>query len=331
MAIVGFSAERSLYTSQWHYATVSSGGLRNSLLSLDSARPLDNCACPHPDGCHQGDYGCPPGYLTCCVDGGGTSCGLEDECCGAGHHRADGMPNCPPGLVCQNSQCVCPSGLGLKLCGGQCVDLNTDPMNCGTCQNQCPVLATCVNGKCICNDPKNSICNNRCVSLDSDTSNCGKCGVECPGSAASCISGTCLCGSVKCKPTQVCSKCEGIGCKGLSPFCCPQDQPVQCLPGYCTNIVTDPTNCGVCGNVCAGKCCFSVCCNPSESCCEGNCTDTLHDPDNCGQCGRACTGQEICVGGQCVKIPNLCQPGKRCPACNCPRGSPCVGGHCLVS
>jgi Stigma-specific protein, Stig1 len=78
----------------------------------------------------------------------------------------------------------------------------------------------------------------------------------------------------------------------------------------CTNIQTDSTNCGACGNICptnpsnpgtratcvGGQCeCGSV----GLSKCSNFCVDTQTDPNNCGSCGKQCMPGVGCVGGLC--------------------------------
>lgn len=46
-------------------------------------------------------------------------------------------------------QCVttsCPAGQGL--CGGNCMNISTDPLNCGSCGNACTVGQVCTAGQC---------------------------------------------------------------------------------------------------------------------------------------------------------------------------------------
>ena len=43
---------------------------------------------------------------------------------------------------------------GRTLCSGMCIDLTTDPSNCGSCNTLCPSGSTCVAGSCYVNDPQ---------------------------------------------------------------------------------------------------------------------------------------------------------------------------------
>ena len=73
---------------------------------------------------------------------------------------------------------------------------------------------------------------------------------------------------------------------------CPTGVP--CTGGKCqcpngaTDVMSDPNNCGQCGNVCGGK--------GSYLCCNGQCK-SVFDNDNCGGCGVTCrppAGVRVC-------------------------------------
>jgi hypothetical protein len=55
------------------------------------------------------------------------------------------------------------------------------------------------------------------------------------------------------------------------------------------NLMTDPLNCGGCGNVCGG----------GMVCCSGHCANTKTDANYCGSCGNRCGAGGICCNGAC--------------------------------
>jgi hypothetical protein len=121
----------------------------------------------------------------------------------------------------------------LLRCRNTCVDLRSDPQNCGGCEAVCPLNSTCKDGMCIC-DAGQAVCGGQCVDLQNDPLNCGACGRSCP-SDASC-SASCL----------------------VEPSC-----PAYCN-GTCSDPLFDSNNCGSCGHACrpgehclGGKCACS--------------------------------------------------------------------------
>src|SRR5262245_31466137 len=94
------------------------------------------------------------------------------------------MP-CPPGAVCQNSMCQCPTGT--TSCSGQCVNTNTDPLHCGNCITQCSGGAVCMGGTCQC--PVGlTLCGGQCVDTKKSVAHCGGCNMPCAGT---CQNGVC--------------------------------------------------------------------------------------------------------------------------------------------
>jgi hypothetical protein len=152
--------------------------------------------------------------------------------CGSCGHK------CPPGHVCKNGHCACPSG---KVpCNGACVTpqrYSSDEQNCGACGHVCPHGATCVKGECHC--PRGTVvCGDACISPDSfssDPHNCGACGHDCTlsideggiGASAICVAGTCVC-----PPGKGCS--GDATCVGVSQTvttagtCCSYPQRAEC-------------------------------------------------------------------------------------------------------
>lgn len=92
---------------------------------------------------------------------------------------------------------------------------------------------------------------------------------------------------------------------------CPVNQTL--CANSCTNRMTDPDNCGSCGNVCpaynstdrtctSGKCsnaCLSGYYECNQNPADG-CESDLHDNNNCGRCGKVCGTGWFCLGSQCA-------------------------------
>ena len=90
--------------------------------------------------------------------------------------------------------------------------------------------------------------------------------------------------------------------------CCNDVHQLNC-DGTCVYYLTDPLNCGACGNICPSgqSCSEGACvsmCPAGTTLCGGTCVDLLVDPLNCGGCGNACGDNQICTGGACV----TCRP-----------------------
>jgi hypothetical protein len=168
---------------------------------------------------------------------------------------------------------TCPAGL--TMCGGACVDLSTNQDNCGACGSPCPSMDRCTQGTCTflgCNAGL-VICNHLCSVLNVPAT-CGSCTNTCPAGQ--------VCSLEQCKPA--CSP-------GL----------VSCS-GWCTDLSSDPLNCGACGTQCAFGCVQGQCvstCPPSLKTCVAGCADVTKDPLNCGACSNACAPGESCAQGVC--------------------------------
>jgi hypothetical protein len=221
-------------------------------------------------------------------------------------------PACDPALAC---------------CGQVCVDLQSDPNNCGKCGSGCTApangFATCEAGACLLDcDQGFTDCRGACVDTSSDPGNCGSCGGKCRN-GESCLGGIC----------QVCAVGE-----------------TECS-GVCTDLSTDPNNCGKCGTVCTApaggsvECTGGSCvvqCNSGLTDCGGVCADLNSDPANCGSCGIACGNGESCLGGICLACPtgltecggictDLTSDPNNCGKCGaaCGEGGVCEGGVCV--
>jgi Stigma-specific protein, Stig1 len=118
---------------------------------------------------------------------------------------------------------------------------------------------------------------------------------------------------------------------------CPSGQVDICedptTPGrfICTNVVTDPSNCGACGTVCPSRVCNNGTCEPCEpplqNCGGTSCVDTQTDRDNCGGCGVVCSGGQICESGSCVCPAGETFCNGQCVAC--PSGQTACGNLCV--
>ena len=130
-----------------------------------------------------------------------------------------------------------------------------------------------------------------------------------------------------------CGGCN-IGCTGFNPECklvngyhyCGQ----QCLTPtpdacgfYCTDLKTDPANCGTCNNYCSvpyadssctqGKCTVGRCFDGFADCtAEPGCETQLGTDDNCGGCGDKSCGL--------ANTFFTCSDGARCDAAICSPG-----------
>jgi hypothetical protein len=107
--------------------------------------------------------------------------------------------------------------------------------------------------------------------------------------------------------TQVTSKFPNavtFNSPAYPPGCCNDVHQLNCSD-ECVYYLTDPLNCGACGNVCgAGShCSEGTCvtlCPVGTTLCGDTCVDLQNDPANCGSCGHACGDNQICTTGACV-------------------------------
>lgn len=92
----------------------------------------------------------------------------------------------------------------------------------------------------------------------------------------------------------------------------PDGNPGEVCTNGCKDLVTDPANCGACGNTCmTGSYCMGAMCTavpppPPPMCpmpltlCGMNCFDLSMDPLNCGMCGNVCPANKpTCTLGSC--------------------------------
>jgi hypothetical protein len=86
---------------------------------------------------------------------------------------------------------------GRFACGGVCVDLQTDPRNCGACGNECFAFQICSAGTCGCECAAGlTVCAEGCNAcachdLRTDPTHCGSCATVC-ATGEICFDGSCV-------------------------------------------------------------------------------------------------------------------------------------------
>ena len=138
-------------------------------LQSDS-RHCGNCntVCGTGQQCNSGSCTC-VSPLTLC----GTACinVMSDPAHCGGCTR----PACASGQVCSAGQCSSTCGTGLTACpGGQCVDVQSNPLSCGTCGHQCPTnTPACNGGQCGCSAGQTLCSNGMCLATCPSTGGVG--------------------------------------------------------------------------------------------------------------------------------------------------------------
>jgi hypothetical protein len=200
--------------------------------------------------------------------------GVDNDCDGT----VDDMATCTNGRVCQAGACVCPTGR--TNCQGECVDLQTDADDCGSCNTDCGSGGVCTNGACSCPASTTVMaCGAQCTDLNSDLGNCGACGEVCnpfgnAGQFNACVGGDC------------------VPCGGENQTCCTLG-PISCT-GSLTCQGTRGTPAAKCG------------CPETASKCGDTCVDLRGDEDNCGACGTTCAAGEVCQTSGAVTACTAC-------------------------
>lgn len=270
--------------------------------------------------------------------------------------------------ICNQSNCALgPCNPGFLNCDGKytsgCnVNGNTDPNNCGGCNNVCNLAnasATCTGGSCTIGSCSAGFADCDKMAADgceanttTSTANCGSCGNACnpPNAMGSCANS--MCGIASCNPGF--ANCDGAYANGCE-----------------VNTLTDVNNCGGCGvkcnlpnavAACTNGMCTIAACNPGFQDCDKNATNgcevnTGTDPNNCGGCGAVCNLPNAtagCAGGTCTVAgckagfqncdnvaSNGCEVDVQTDPNNCggcfhqcfvPNGTAgCGGGNCTVA
>jgi hypothetical protein len=237
------------------------------------------------------------------------------------YHCPANTPDClafdPARDACGGASC----GNDAVCCRGandyaECLDLSSDPDNCGACGWPCGPNEACLDGVCAvvtsldcagttcpsglacCEDETGMP---SCAERKSDTENCGWCGHAC-ASNKRCDLGLCL--------PRWGEKCSASCASGKT--CC-----YSLFGGtQCVNTATSALNCGKCGNACGF----------GETCSGGKCEPWLSVFNPCWG------GQANCGAPGWIDCKNLLTDGANCGACrlSCPSGA-CSAGKCVAS
>jgi hypothetical protein len=205
---------------------------------------------------------------------------------------------CVEGEDCVGGACGSACETGLTYCNGSCVDVTSDPHNCGECGVFCgsgvcdagvcaPESTTCAAGLTYCpfrSDGQPA----GCYDLATDYWHCGTCDMSCPTAG---FFGVCSGG-----------QCVEVSCGDGLTYCAAQGNGLQ--PG-CYDLSSDRDHCGACDSQCpttagcfAGECGLPPC-EPGLTRCAAGCVDLDADPDNCGACDNACDSG-VCEAGACA-------------------------------
>ncbi len=241
--------------------------------------------------------------------GGGRVVITTDAGGGADTDPTHSDPNCEPGQA---------------YCSDECVDLKSDPLNCGSCSNRCADGQVCVNY--VCQAQPGDCPDYQCPGRSYCDTDSGKCLPGC-NDDSQCTGGkTCNADSHAC----ACSDEQHV-CGGQ----CVQSDAVQTCGDRCQPCATDPNGTASCVDGACQLACKSgyKLCNGTCAACPQDATETVCNGDQCvanacGQGARACQGQ--CVS--CPSDPNMqsteCD-GAQCVLSTCTSGYHVCGGACV--
>jgi hypothetical protein len=265
----------------------STGTCASSQCGFTCNAGFQDCNSNSADGCEQN------------LQSSVTSCGTCGNVCTTPNATpACNAGNCAVG-TCDGTWTNC----NASAADGCEVDTQTSLSDCGTCGNACNGnngLASCALGVCsiTCNAGYSNCdgaLGNGCeIHTSADNANCGGCGTVCsfPNATPTCSNGSCQIGSCSAGWGN-CNASAADGCE---------------VP------LNTPSNCGLCGAVCApanatstcatGTCKISACAANWGNCdavtsngCE---TNLLTTKAHCGSCSIACNGNKQCNNGVCI-------------------------------
>ena len=238
------------------------------------------------------------------------------------------------------------------------VDTSTEP---GQPGDPCTQNSDCASSACLSSGGTDRRCAAPCATADScvagwDCLPLGGAGTfcQCTASTESCNGGDDDCDLLIDEGTD-----DELGCTGLEQCnagACSCDGALLYCGSLCTDLNSDPANCGDCGIACptgfacnAGTCA----CDLPSIVCGGACANLDTDTANCGDCGIACAATLSCIEGLCTCAPGqqncggtcadtdtdpdncggcgiACGPTQTCDAgiCTCPTGFSDCRGEC---
>ncbi len=109
----------------------------------------ERCVDTDTDPAHCGGCGvaCSAGQrcaaAACCTPTTETCNGVDDDCDGLIDEGRAADIGCETGETCSAGTCSCDT-----MCGGSCVDIQSNPAHCGRCDNACPADLDCVGSVC---------------------------------------------------------------------------------------------------------------------------------------------------------------------------------------
>ena len=255
------------------------------------------------------------------------ACLIDDDCgewgvCSQGEcitFECYDNDDCKDGKVCDKHGACC-----YHLCDNECVDLDNDPANCGSCGNTCSDGNNCVDGECMgsgCSDGQ-TLCGEECVYLNS-ADHCGACDHRC-GTDQICNGVECVCSQVD---LTLCSdKCVDIDSDSANCGSCGNrcTDGQKCENGACISIkCTTDVDCGN-GRFCVkGECVSSECSEGKTFCAQAGCVNLKIHYEHCGSCGNRCGFLEKCSEGECIDLLG-CKTDADCTG-----GYECCYGQCL--
>lgn len=293
---------RGLNSSRWEVLTliVFAGSLLFGACSFET--PLSGLECADENATRPGEV-CQDGYWRIDADAGldaegGADVELDVE--------LDATPDVEPGEDVDTTpdivECVAPE----ELCGGACVDLDTDVANCGACGTSCAGAEECVAGACV---PEAA-----CEVGDERSCYTGPAGTKGVGS--------CEAGLQVCNSDNEWGDCQGD--------VTPQDEVCNGEDDNCDGAVDEnnPEGGASCDTGALGICADGV-----ETCTEGaiECVPTrsASPAEECGTDGTG-NGQDNDCNGQVDDGCASCVPGESKPCYSGPPGTEgfgvCDGG-----